>query len=305
MKGHAIANCRNPLTCGKCWKMGHTGNRCRKQFPDAQAKPYVPEPINEDRAEPMFDELLTGSYPYNPPVMPANRPDEVTCFIDRDMDYFIQANKLQRAVVMQVTTIDMELDIDEVAELAMQTKLVQREEITIGTLTKARFIISLPEGMAPQTFIDAIPASVWRIGVSFQPWSPLIDGVKMIPRYKALIDLVGVPMDLWRESAVIRAVSKFGLYLGTVSNKNPSHLEKWRVAIAIDDLLELPRRIAVVVGGVKRKVQIYPTKVIEAPIYKESEMPRETEVFTGPPLPATPSDSSDEDHPDLLNHGLT
>lgn len=102
--------------------------------------------------------------------MPENRPRMVVSYIYMDDEHFYEVSKLHQAVVVHPTfSINFSI-VDNIAELAAQTKLVKEHEVTISKIAHNKFIIFLPIGLAPDRFIKAVPFEVWELGFLFQIW---------------------------------------------------------------------------------------------------------------------------------------
>lgn len=306
MTGHTAAICRNPVKCGRCWRNGHPGNRCIRPGPVPGSPPSQP-PVTKTTAaaakplEPSFDEMLTGPYPYIPPPVPTSRPDTVFCFIDRDETYFKEVAKLQQAVLIRTPPREVDPTTDKIAELVAKTEGIEAHEISVSRVSNNTYTMLLPLGISADTFIRATPPSLWDLGLTFHPWSKHLTSTLKVPTFKVILDLVDVPSDLYRERDIIRAVSSFGLYLGSIAQEDPSNLTRWTVAIATDDLERVPNSITMVVGGFQDKVRVHFVNWKEKPIYQQGDLPPQPKQYThpSPPTPAStpPSSSSSEDSP--------
>lgn len=297
--------CRNPKRCGKCWKYGHVGLQCKQ--PQIQARTAAVPAANftrqarEPRGEPDFDDLLTDGYPYGGAEMPEGRPHTVHCFIDRDEECHAEMDKLQRrgVVLMAENGMPWELSCDNVASLAARTHLVTREEIQVSTLPNSCFLIILPKGLAPETFIHATPKEAWDDGLSFQQWSPKHGASISIPEYKVLFSLHGIPPYLRREKEVIKAVSKFGVFLGTVDQENPENLSSWWAVAGVDDLMYVPKSVTMHAGGIIHPIRVDPIKWKKTSLYSAGDLPPTPPTYRGPrppyqsPTPSPPD--TDED----------
>lgn len=292
--------CRNPKRCGKCWQFGHVGLQCKQSVVQGAITRGAPRgtvaPVKRvaPRGEPEFDDLLTEGYPYRAPVMPEKRVHTVHCFIDRDEEYYTEMEKLQRRGVVLLAENGMPYDMscDNVADLAVRTRLVSREEIRISTLPDSCFLITLPEGLAPETFIHATPKEAWDEGLSFQQWSPHYGASISIPEYKVLVSLRGLPPHLMREKVVVNAVSKFGVFLGTVEQENPANLAAWWAVVGVDDLQYVPEYVTVHDGGMLRKAWVDPIKYKKVSLYAAGDLPPVPPRYRGPrPPPESPTPS--------------
>lgn len=206
--------------------------------------------------------------------MPEGRPVEVDCYVERDAQYYDEIAKLEGTVIMYKPDLEVDLEVEEVAKYAEKTGLVSAKAVSVGILTRSRYAILLPHGLAAETFIKAVPREVWEEGFSFTQWSLLDDAVVDNPQYKVLIDLIGIPPDLYREREVIRAVSSFGMFLGTVPQSTPGDIAVWTVAVATSDLAKVPHRVTYRVGGLKRVVEVVPRNWIHSPLFNREEIPR-------------------------------
>ncbi|KAF3333675.1 hypothetical protein FCM35_KLT01366 [Carex littledalei] len=281
--GHTQAMCRNPMKCGRCWKDGHPGTRCltRAKVPGEQSK-QPQGTTTKPPFEPLFDELLVGSRPLAWPDMPLERPLTTTCFLDRDEDYEAEIRRLRQCVVVQSLEWEGELLADMVAEFAVTTELVKLEEISVASLSCSTCLIHLPPALAPDTFIRAIPARIWDLGLDFQSWSPYSSATTAVSEFKVLLELRDLPIRLWRESFVIRLVSSFGLYLGSLSQPHTADYAAMSVVVATDKLDRIPHQMEVVIGGLRSTIRILPIKWVQAPIYDKGDMPFRPSEFTRP-----------------------
>lgn len=248
------------------------------------------------QTEPKFDELLAGPYPTQPPEMPKERPSRLHCFIPRDAEYFAELERLKQAVVVHTAGFQWELSVDNVCDYACRTNLVSKEEIQISALSRSRFLIMLPEGLAPDTFINATPQDAWDEGMTFQPWTPLEDAAISIPAYKILLRLVDIPPHLFKERHVAQAVSRFGVFLGSVAPEDSSSLASWLVAVGVDDLTLVPPELVVHIGGMVHTVQVHTIAYHRAPLYTADDMPKQPKIYRRPQPPPSSSGSSDNEN---------
>lgn len=180
-KGHTKSLCQNRLICGKCWQYGHVGSRCReaptgapKHNQQEHAMPVEKNQVTKPgREEPGFDDMLVGSYPLVPPYMPPERPFRTVCFINQEEEDFQEIERLKQAVLLDTHDQDLVLTADTVANYAVRTKLVSKQEVSIAILTRGRYLIHLPKRVSPDRFIKVTPSDLWDFGFSFRPWTPL------------------------------------------------------------------------------------------------------------------------------------
>lgn len=79
------------------------------------------KPNPKTQTEPLFDELLTGDYLYTTPILTSNRLEKITCCFDRDEAFFREVDRLKQVVVMSTNGLEVDLTIDEVADIAITT----------------------------------------------------------------------------------------------------------------------------------------------------------------------------------------
>lgn len=162
------------MRCGKCWGEGHRGAHCKANVLNPATMPYwsqrekakqlaTPAP----QASP-FDELLK-SCPQVAPAMPNNRPKKLEYFCARDATTLRDLNKLKAGVVFDTHGHELGFSLGDVMGFATHTKKGQASEIAIARLSKEKFLIILPNGLAPETFINATGPELWDVGFSFQP----------------------------------------------------------------------------------------------------------------------------------------
>lgn len=101
----------------------------------------------------------------------------------------------------------------------------------------------------------------------FQQWTPLDRDVITIPSYKVLMNLVGLPETLWREKEVSKAVSRTGVYLGSVAPEKDKNLSVWTAVVTTDDLGHTLHIIVLVVGGLEYLIGINIIKWVHSLIY--------------------------------------
>ncbi|KAF3338732.1 hypothetical protein FCM35_KLT17569 [Carex littledalei] len=270
--GHTQAKCRNPYKCGKCWKNGHVASRCRVPMLNPAARPFHPNvhAYKPAKAEPPFDELLKGEAQPPKPHMPDGRPKEITVFVERDDAFFTEVDRLSNAVVMYCRHQALALEAHRVVRMAVDTKLLRPEEVRVAQLAGERFLIHLPRGLAVETSVRALPADLWDQGFTFQQWSILDEANVNMPRFKVLLDIVGLPPHLRRETTIINGIAQFGVYLGSVLPEHASDHTTWRVAVGTDDLNCIPESLKMVVGGLEYITQIVPVHWAQGPIYDAS-----------------------------------
>lgn len=312
--GHAAAACHFPAKCGKCWADGHIGARCNKLpqgLPPHQktlnpaAAPFKPintapfNPTQVRRMEPGFDSLLSGTFPHVPPTMPESDYPTQTCFIDRDVAYYQELERLKQAIV--VKTVDP-LGVDKIIELCADTGLVTKEDLSFASLSGGRFLIHLPGGVDPDSLIRALPSEPWERGLDFQRWSPLEYASINIPNYTVVINIWDLPPHLYHERFVIRATSGIGLYLGTIDQVDPTNMEVYTAVIATDNLERVPPTITLVEGGLQVTLPLKVLKVATGPIYRPHEIPTMPPKHHRPTRDQTMEDTTSSEEDDDVFH---
>lgn len=241
--GHSSAACRNPMRCGKCWGEGHMGAKCTAQTLNPAAMPYWTKkhnrPVSPPRQTSPFEELLKPC-PLAVHSFPNSRPKRLAYYVTRDAATKAELNKLALGVVFNTHGYEYGFALKDIVGFALRTKLVQASEISIGRLDRDRFLIILPHGMAPETFINATTPELWDAGFSFQPWSET-DGANLIlPEYKVLVELRNIPPHLFREQQVQKILATFGTFLGSIPPTEMAELSVWAAVVAVDRLEKVP-----------------------------------------------------------------
>lgn len=186
--------------------------------------------------------------------------------------------------------------MDNICDYACRTNLVTKEEIRVSELSGSRFLIMLPKGLDPDTFINATPHAAWDDGLSFQPWSPLEDTNISIPSYKVLLTIVGLPPHLFKEKYMSLAMARFGVFLGSVAPEKPSSLSNWMVAVGVYDLTLIPPEIAIHIGGMIHTARLHILAWDRTPLYKAEDMPKNPKKYLRPQPPPSSSSSSDSEN---------
>lgn len=221
-----------------------------------------------------FDDLLQKPYPLAGPTMPAARPKSLTFYAEQDFAMTEELARLSRAVVFDTHGVELGFSVQDVMGFVTRTGQVEAAEISIGILSKGRFLIILPKGMAPETFIQATGPELWDAGFTFQPWSPMDEGGLVLPEYKVLLELHGIPPHLFREKEVAGAMSLFGTFLGSVPARDPANVSSSVVAVAVDKLERVPEEVTMHALGYEFQAKIHTLNWLRAPLYKAADIPK-------------------------------
>lgn len=272
------------MRCGKCWGEGHVGNRCTSTGLNLAAMPYWSNKAKEQPkpSSKSFQELLDKPCPLASATMPANRPARLSYYAPPDQSTKNELLRLSRAVVFDTHGNELGFSMKDITGFATITGIVEEKELTIGRLAKDRFLIVLPVGMAPETFINCTCPALWDAGFSFQPWSPLDNGKLTLPEYKVLLDISGCPPHMCKEHDIARATALFGTYLGWVPNKDPADVSSWRVAVAVDRLERVPLELELHVEGVEFMAKVTTYNWKRSPLYTAAELPKIPPKFIKP-----------------------
>ncbi|KAF3323112.1 hypothetical protein FCM35_KLT13101 [Carex littledalei] len=287
--GHTAAHCTKDRKCGRCWGDGHTFSKCPSSKLSPAARPFYPSPtyapsVTPHHYEPGFSDLMGQPSPAVTIPLAGSTAKHV-CYIERDEAFNREVERLSHAVVLSCHDRSSQLTVLQVIEMAVGTGLLREEELRVAELSGDRLLLHLPKGLAIETFVRAVPRSIWDRGYTFQQWSLLDEAEVTMPRFKVLLDLVGLPLMLWREMAVIRAISGFGLFLGSVPPARKSDRTAWRVAVAMDDINRIPQSIAYIIGGLEYPVKVVPVNWSRGAIYTREDFPAQPIKYSRPPPP--------------------
>lgn len=253
------------------------------------AMPYWSGRVKQEQPKPStrsYDDLLQKPCPIAGPTMPASRPKKLCYYADTDPAMADELARLARGVVFDTHGIETEFSIKDVISFATRTGQVVASEISIGILSKTKFLIVLPKGMAPETFIQATTPELWEKGFSFQPWSLLDEGRLVLPEYKVLLELKGLPPHFHREQLIARAMGLFGTYLGSIPAADPADISSWKVVVAVDRLERIPDEVGINVGAIEFLIQVSTCNWLRAPLYTTADLPKIPQKFSKPPKPA-------------------
>lgn len=239
----------------------------RQQPPLLQQASHISPPPTR-KLEPHFQTLLT-SQSQRPLILPEGRPEKVLCLIDRDDDFFIEVERLRKAVILKGDQVGA----NDLIQMVVDTGLVREEKLRVARLSGGRVLVHLPNGLQVDTLITALPLESWEKGYDAQPWSEIRDAEVVLPRFKLIIDLEDFPVHMWKEEAAQRPVSCIGLYLGSIPLVDRSDYSHWRVAIATTDLGRVPDRVGFVIGGIEHISQVKVFNWEIGPVYSPSDFP--------------------------------
>lgn len=276
------------MKCGKCWGEGHVGTRCTAKVLNPAALPYwinnkKRNTISEKAPANHMEDILLKPCPLAAPSMPANRPTRLSSFIEKNL-VTSELTGLGNSVVFDTHGKELNFTMEDVAGFVTRTNLVDKREISIGMLSIGRFIITLPPGLAIETFINATSLSLWEAGFSFQQWSPL-DGARLaLPEFKVLLLLEGIPPYLHKEAFIGRACSTFGTYLGSVPQPETpmQNLSQMTVAVAVERLERVPIELELNVGGCATILTVHTKNWIRSPLYSAGDFPKPLPKFSKP-----------------------
>lgn len=178
------------------------------------------------------------------------------------------------------------------AKYAARTGLVRPEEVSVGVLPRGKYLIMLPKGIDREEFIRSTPFDLWDFGYEFQPWSPHDEASIVIPSFKVLVHLYGLPVYLWKEAHAMNAVSSFGTYLGSITQPEVGKFDYWAAVVATEDLAHIPHTVSIRIGGLEHIIEVKPIKWVHNLIYRATDLPPAPKRFTTP-SPPTPNSSSD------------
>lgn len=120
--------------------------------------------------------------------------------------------------------------------------------------------------------------------------------------------LSNIPPHLFREKQVIKAVSTFGVFLGTVENELPTQQAVWMAVVGVDDLIHVPPEVVMHCGGLVHDVLVTPIKWKRVRLYSAQDLPPIPKHYKWPRQPEgspTPSPPTSEEEQDLELISLT
>lgn len=231
--------------------------------------------------------------------MPEGRPFKTVVFLHRDEKHFAELTHLNSSVVLHTGEPQLDLSPDLITSYAAQTGLVTKSEIRVGVLNRGKYLITLPQGLSPETFIQATPVEIWDLRFHFQQWTALDEAAIIIPSFKVLIALEDLPPYIWREDYVLQAVTGMGTYLGSIDPPDPTDLKQYLVVIATDDLNRIPQHVGLRVGGLEHLLSVKVLKISMGIIYGPKDLPQMPKKYGRPEQLYSSPDSSEEEMGDF------
>jgi hypothetical protein len=76
------------------------------------------------------------------------------------------------------------LTLDEATNCVATINMDEPHLLAVGQLNGGKFFIILPEGMDREVMIRVILQWVWNFGYMLEPWTQLVDGQIIMPRFK-------------------------------------------------------------------------------------------------------------------------
>lgn len=146
--GHSASLCRNPKRCGKCWGEGHVGAHCKGSTLNPAAMPYWSSNSSQPQSQgkiasgesKLFLDLLRCPTPAAELTMPTERPKRISYFAETDEATLSEIARLENGVVFQTNGYELGFSVQDVAQFATRTKLVDKSEISVSALSKESFL---------------------------------------------------------------------------------------------------------------------------------------------------------------------
>lgn len=136
MDGHIASSCVNPIL-----------------NPVTRPNNLILPPTKPKVEEPGFDDLLNPTNPQVHTVFPTPTVKKAYSFVNRDDAYFEELACLQHAVVVYTEGQEPPITAEQIMDMAVDTKLVEPADISVGALSHERFVLHLRVGVTVDTFI--------------------------------------------------------------------------------------------------------------------------------------------------------
>lgn len=102
----------------------------------------------------------------------------------------------------------------------------------------------------------------------------------MLPEFKVLLDIQGLPPHLYRTKQVARAIGTFGTFLGSLPQSNTANLSCWTAAVAVDKLERIPSELEVHVKGFGYVAAVHTRKWLRASLYSAADLTKQHPRYT-------------------------
>ncbi len=258
---HSVAECRDPVRCLACRKVGHRASQCALRpcrAPGQQAA--------------SMDRVLRRR----------TRPHTMKAYIPYTEELLRRAELKRNALLADVV---QPADLGPNPQHTLADALARRfggysHDFFVTRFSERDFAIILPGWVSADTLIRRHLITLEATWLRCYAWGPHRNARHHRSRYTAWIILRNVPFECWTPARIASMISGFGRFIrADDASKTMTDLRAYRCRIAIEDVLEIPRRLAIVLGD----------EVVEISVHVESsELVRDAGEVQQPLPPQPP-----------------
>ncbi len=265
-RDHFVAACRDPVRCFVCGNFGHRASQCSRH--KTEAAPRLDRGMDRGNHRRGRVHSLKAFVPYT--------------------EEFLRRTELKRNAILVDVVQPADLGPDPQQTLA--DALARRfggysQDSFVSRFRECDFAIILPGWASAETLIRRHLITLEATWLRCYAWGPNRNARPHRSRFTAWIHLRNVPFECWTPARIASLVCGFGRFIrADDSSKNMTDLRAYRCRVAIDDVQEIPHRLALVMGD----------EVVDIFIHIESsERVRDAgdQLPPPPPPPITPVDA--------------
>ncbi len=257
-RDHRAAACRDPVRCLSCGHIGHRVRRCKLTVPRGAVGVGVSMLREHHRR---------------------GRPDCVKTFVPCTEEYSRRVELRRNAMLVDV---DQPADLGLAPQQTLANALARRfggyaHDFFVARYRERDFVVVLPGWVEAETLVRRHLLTLDGIWLRCFAWGNYWNARPHRSQFAAWIQLRNLPFECWTVPRVASMTSGFGRFVrADDTSTNLSDLRAYRCRIVVDDITEIPRRLAVVMGE----------EVIDVHVHLESYERLRQGVADQPPPPA-------------------
>ncbi len=231
-----MAACRDPVRCLACRKIGHRARHCNKAVRKVErdSKFEININMNLERANRRRGRVLSSKayIPYT--------------------EEFLRRTDLRRNA-MPVDLVQPD-DLGLALQQTLANALARRfggyfHDFFVAKYRERDYVVILPGWVSAETLIQRHLITLEDIWLCCYNWGPYWNARTHRSHFSTWIQLRNVPFECWTPARVASMISGFGRFIrADDTSKNMNDLRAYRCRIAVDDIREIPQRLAIVLG---------------------------------------------------------
>ncbi len=233
---HLVAACRDPSRCLACGKIGHRASKC-----SLLALGSAHSGVVASRPARVLDRMNRRR----------GRVHSSKAYIPYTEEFLRRVDMKRNALLVDVV---QPADLGLVPHQTLADALARRfggypHDFFVTRYNDRDYAIFLPGWVSADTLIRRHLITQEDIWLRCYPWGPHRNARPHRSRFTAWIQLRNVPFECWTPARIASMICGFGRFIrADDTSKNMSDLRAYRCRIAVDDLREIPQRLAIVIG---------------------------------------------------------